>query len=616
MIKLLSNDVVNKIAAGEVVERPASVLKELLENSIDAKSTEIKVYIKDFGTTKIQIIDNGIGIEKSDLDKVFIKHATSKITEIQDLERIYSFGFRGEALASISSVSKVILNTKHANNEIGSEVEFNLGNLSEIKPSAIKSGTDIQILNLFENIPARKKFLKTKSTENKALIDIFNKFVLANPNISFFIDIDGFSKNYPAGSQKERISKLLKMDELVEINYDGVVKVSGFVIHPRVFLKSKSYQYTFVNKRPVNDATIYKSVLDGFDTFLMKNQFPGYVIFVDIPANLVDINVHPRKTEVRFINPSDIYKSVKNAVNVNLNKFLKNETLEKLKIINNEKEIQDFKIENPISLENKQENIISESKKDFSDFESFLISEPEKTYINGNSNFENNKLEVFEKTKENLKESSMLFNQEIISEEKNSIYLDFANSTQLLESYIITSNGKDILIIDQHAASERYFYEKYLESIKAKKVVSKTLLFPEVVNLNHYDLKIIEENKDLFISLGFDFETFGDEEIKFNQVPEFVKMNDFAKIIEKIIHDILENGEISNIKDKIYHEIAAILACHTAVRFGDKLTREEIIKILKNLSECEDPYNCPHGRPVIQEFSKYDIEKRFKRCGI
>jgi DNA mismatch repair protein MutL len=196
------------------------------------------------------------------------------------------------------------------------------------------------------------------------------------------------------------------------------------------------------------------------------------------------------------------------------------------------------------------------------------------------------------------------------------IYLDIKNATQLLKSYIITANESSIVIIDQHAASERYFYESYLKSIKSNKVVSKILLFPEVVSVEDFEYQVIEKHKTLFNRLGFDFEIFGTSEIKFTHVPEMAKLNDFSKIIHMMISDILEHDEVTNIEDKIYHEIAAILACHTAVRFGDTLTKEEIEQIISNLTRCEDPYNCPHGRPIIQEMSKYDIEKKFKRCGL
>jgi DNA mismatch repair protein MutL len=623
MIKILSNDVINQIAAGEVVERPASVLKELLENSIDASATEIKVYISAFGTEKIQIIDNGHGILKEDIDRVFLKHATSKISNINDLDEIQTFGFRGEALASISSVSEVILQTKHDTEEIGTEVIYKNGSIVSQKPCSISKGTDIQILNLFENIPARKKFLKSKSTENRILIEIFNKFSLANPKVTFHLNIDGTSKTYQGEGLDGRISKVLKVkvEDLIDVYYDGEVKVSGFVIHPRNFLKNKSSQYIFVNHRTVTDSTIYKAVVDGFDTFLMKHQYPGFVLFVDLPSHLVDVNVHPRKTEVRFRNGQDIYKSVRLAVNAGLVRKLRKEVETKLSIhLQNDKPAysDDSEIKQTISephikydagvMHTNQNDAVS-----VQEFEDFLFESTKESIVE----VADNELEL----KSNITQQALEFNKEIVDPIENEqnepkLFLNFSNATQLLNSYILADNGKDILVIDQHAASERYFYEKYLKQLRSKDVLSKVLLFPEVVTLQEYEASILEEHKNLFIDLGFDFEIFGTDEIKITKVPEFVKLDNFSKLIHKLISDILENKELSTIKEKVFHETAAILACHTAVRFGDILGKDEIIKILKDLMTCEDPYNCPHGRPVMQEFSKYDIEKRFKRCGL
>ncbi len=627
MINILPQDVVNQIAAGEVVERPASVIKELVENSIDAGSKNIKVYIKEFGTEKIQIVDDGSGIERADLERVFLKHATSKLEKILDLNTLHSYGFRGEALASISSVSKIVLHTKHAHDEMGSEVIYQDGKIVSIRPSSISQGTDISVLDLFSNVPARKKFLKAKATENKALTDIFNKFALSNPDIAFTLDIEGSTKHFPAEDSKARASQILKIDasNLIPILYDGQVHVEGFVVHPRFFLKSKASQFTFVNGRTINDSAIYKGVVDGYDTFLMKNQYPGFVVFITLDPSRVDVNVHPRKTEVRFDNPSDVYKSVKTAVNVNLVKALREETQAKLASLQEKPaEVADTNDRPPIesSSDNSGNDVSAQTFKlddspsvkqsDLDEFESFLHDEPvrEKTK---DSMFDT--LEI--KEPETVTEQALLFSSEVMKEQETpKMYLDLANATQLLNSYILTANQTSVLIIDQHAASERYYYEYYLKQLRSKKVTSKLLLFPEILTLGEYELAVLDDNRALFEEMGFMFEHFGSSDVKFTQVPEFVKMDNFSKVIERMLEDLSEHQELSNIKDTIFHEIAAILACHTAVRFGDKLNHDEIVKILKNLLTCEDPYNCPHGRPVIQDYSRYDIEKKFKRCGL
>lgn len=617
MINILDKNLVNKIAAGEVVERPASVVKELVENSLDAEATEIRIFIKDFGTSKIQVSDNGKGISKSDFNKLFHKHATSKISVIEDLDRIESFGFRGEALASIASVSEVNLSTRGEEDEIGTEIRVVDAKIVNSKPSSITSGTEIVISNLFGNIPARKKFLKSKATENKTIQDILYKFILANPSVNFYLDIDGVVKNFPAGEIKSRIASVLKIpsEELVEVFNDSQVKVSGYAIHPKNFQRTKASQFIFVNGRPVNDLTVAKAAIDGYDTFLMKHQYPGYVLFLSINPLDVDVNVHPRKTEVRFASPSDVYKAVRFSINKALVNALRKETLGKLSI-------EDDNDKDDSTLESAQsngtsENIVSDERKDYvSDFENFLKT--------GNFDSGNSKDQTHQQVRDDKSVEAMLFSKEIVventqppSEELQSeIFLDLENATQLLNSYIVTSNGKDILIIDQHAASERFFYEKYLNELKKKKVTSKVLLFPESVTLDEFEVSLLEKNFGVFENFGFRIETFGSDQIKITEVPDFVKLDNFAKVLHKIIEDVLENSELSNVSDRILHEISAILACHTAVRFGDKLNRQEIVTILKNLSKCEDPYNCPHGRPIIQDFSKYDIEKKFKRCSI
>lgn len=601
MIKVLSKDIVNKIAAGEVVERPASVVKELVENSIDAGATEIQVLIEDFGTKRIQIIDNGTGIRKEDFKDLFKKHATSKISDIEDLESIASYGFRGEALASISSVSELELITKHDSDEIGTQINLENGKVSSEKPASIQKGTNFNVINLFSNIPARKKFLKSKSTENKAILDVLNKYILANPNISFTITIDGTTKSFNKAESKDRIAQIFRInaEDLIPLFNDSNIKISGFAVHPRNFIKSRSYQYIFVNNRPISDNTIVKAIIDGYDTFLMKHQYPGYVIFLNLDPKDVDVNVHPRKTEIRFINPQDVYRAVRSSVNSALVKHLKKETLDRLAKSEVNDQIEDY---SPVTNSNQKIET-----QDLSSFEDFL-NEPSKT-----------KDFVSKKDSKEINKQAILFNEEISSVQVTSsskLNLDLENATQLLNSYILTSSDEEILIIDQHAASERYFYEKYLSELRTKKVRSKVLLIPEIYKFDDFEVIEIEKFSKVFEEFGFRFEVFGKDEIRITEVPDFLKMNDFGKVFKRIVFDILSDSEIGNIQDKLRHEIAAILACHTAVRFGDKLNRTEITQILKNLITCEDPYNCPHGRPIIQDFEKYEVEKKFKRCGI
>lgn len=610
MIQILSENIINKIAAGEVVERPASIVKELLENSIDAGATEVKILINDAGLSKIQISDNGHGIARDDLKNLFKKHATSKLLSIDDLESIQSFGFRGEALASISSVAYIQLITKHESDIHGTEVHVENSVITLDKPSGQQCGTTIIVQDLFEKIPARKKFLKSSASEKKWIIDVIHKYILAYPAIHFEIRIDEVEKIYEAASAKDRIARVLKTDikDIIDCSYDGKVKITGYLVHPKHFLKNRNTQFMYVNNRPISDSIIAKAVIDGHDTFLMKNQYPGYVIFIEIPGTEVDINVHPRKSEVRFSNPGELYTAVRTSVNSALVKSLRQETLQKF----NSSEI------NHESDTVPETTIVSDPVKEYvptSNIDAF------EAFLNSPQTKKENPAQLYQK---NQNKQALIFNQEVLiqgtSQEEASSSTHFLfninDAHQYLNSYIITTSKDAILIIDQHAASERYFYEKYLKQLRENLVVSKPLLIPEIYTLDDFEIDIVTKNKDVFVSLGFAIEVFGVKEIKVTAVPDFIKLQDFLKTFKKLLDDLLEFDDISNQRDKIFHEIAAILACHTAVRFGDTLKQEEIKQLLKNLMECEDPYNCPHGRPVIQEFSKFDIEKKFKRCSI
>lgn len=610
MILKLPQNVINQIAAGEVVERPASVIKELIENSLDAQADELKIYIEEYGIKKIQVIDNGVGIEKRDFENLFIKHSTSKISTIEDLEKINTFGFRGEALSTIASVSKLKLETRNLKDDIGSEITVLYGTKEIIKPSNITSGTNILVEDLFGNIPVRRKFLKSKLTENKVNIDTINKYVLSNSNISFYINIEGNNKVYPKEELYKRISKLFKIKEsdLIEINFKNFISIYGFLLNPKIFLKSKSYQFIFVNKRPVIDQTISKAIIDGLDTFMMKNQYPGYVLFIDLDPQLVDINVHPRKIEVRFQNNNLIYTQIKTAINNTITNYMRSIT--QAKILN-------------LKQENKSESNLEINPQI-----------PTITTIDQTSLTNNKSIQLKNKDLKNFTPKALEFNQFILEASKsihknvdikqinntnnniNQDYLqiDTQNITQLLNAYIITSNKKSIIIIDQHAASEKILYEKYLNLIKTQKIESKLLFIPIMIDIEQTEIKILKEKKTILNKLGFDFEEFGLNSIKVTKVPYFTRLEKFEDIFLEIVSDITQNIDTTNIDEKILNKIAASLACHSAVRFGDKLTKEEIVTLIKDLMQCNNPYSCPHGRPIILEYGIDEIEKKFRRC--
>ncbi|BDQ05077.1 MAG: DNA mismatch repair protein MutL [Candidatus Dojkabacteria bacterium] len=635
MIKPLPKEVINQIAAGEVVERPASVVKELVENSLDAKATEIRVNIEKYGIGKIQVIDNGTGIARRDFQHLFQKHSTSKINTIADLENIITFGFRGEALASIAAVAKVTLQTHHQDDPIGSEISIEFGRNLRVKPSSITIGSNFIIEDLFGEIVVRRKFLKSPATENKAIKDVLYRFIVSNPQVDFVINIDGQLKTFLKTDHIKRISAVLDIDvdNIIPIQSEGRVKVYGFLIHPRITFRNKANQFIFVNSRPVNDPIAGKAVLEGYDTFLMKNQFPGYVLFVDVPPNEVDVNIHPRKLEVRFINASEVYKAVRSTVNHRLTSTIREKTRSNFVQIseldtkpNNSQsnidkpsdpiaEFEDF-LRSDIQQSFGRKNHISDwiTKKAL-DFNKEIISDDNRDNTT-NTDHTHTKSQKTAIQKRDDTERPTLFEIEGISHKEQKFLCDLDNATVLLNSYIITANQKALLIIDMHAASERIFYERYMNQLKSRTVSAKVLLVPEIIDFDEFTIQELLKHSETFSEFGFSFEAFGSKSIKITQVPDGIRMDDFKQVFISIADELTEHDLSTNLDHKIYHNIAAKLACHTAVRFGDKITKPEIISLLKQLMECEDPYNCPHGRPIMIEINTDELLKKFKRCAI
>ncbi len=636
MIKPLPKEVVNQIAAGEVVERPASVVKELIENSLDAKATEIRVNIEKYGIGKIQVIDNGTGIAQKDFQYLFKKHSTSKIKSVHDLENIITFGFRGEALASIAAVAKVTVHTRHREDAIGSEISIEFGRNFTVKPSSITIGSNFIIEDLFGEIAVRRKFLKSPATENKAIKDLLYRFILSNPHVDFIINIEGQSKTFLKTDHLKRISTVLDIDvdNIMPIQSEGKIKVYGFLIHPRITFRNRANQFIFINSRPVNDPIVGKAVLEGYDTFLMKNQFPGYVIFVNVPPNEVDVNIHPRKLEVRFINASEVYKAVRSTVNHHLTSTIREKTRNKfLQISEPEKETNDSQLRLSLNKSSDpiaefEEFLHGEGHKAFGhknhisdwitkkalDFNKEIISDGDTDNTDDNSDNHTKSQEVVQKRDDPTKQT--LFEIEGISNEGHKFLCDLDNATVLLNSYIITANQNALLIIDMHAASERIFYERYLKQLVSKAVTSKVLLVPEIIDFDEFTIQELLKRTETFAEFGFSFEAFGNKSLKLTQVPDGLRIDNFKQIFIAIADEITENEHTNNLNRTIYHNIAATLACHTAVRFGDKITKPEIISLLKQLMECEDPYNCPHGRPIMIEISTDELLKKFRRCAI
>jgi DNA mismatch repair protein MutL len=568
MIKILSENLSNKIAAGEVIDRPSAVLKELLENAIDSNALNINVYIDG---TDIRVDDDGSGMSKDDLSLAIKRFATSKISREDDLYSIHTFGFRGEALPSIVSVSKTIIISRKINQDFGYKMEVFGGKIVKISEFGAKIGTSIEVKDIFYNTPARLKFMKSEETEYRYILSIFEDISLVNSNIYFKLfkkgnlvydffpeDIENrFKKILPKGEYK-----FLKLNYLTED-----ISISGFISVPEITRSGKDYQYIYVNKRIVSNNAISKAVIDGYSNFLDNNRYPIYLINIDINPDSVDVNVHPRKMEVRFNDLNKVYSIIKTEIN---------------KLLTGSKSSSFY----PISKQNRnQDQDITHSQK-------FVY--PKKNY---DQNLNTNQQRL------NIQSGLNLLD---ISVNKNNF-----DVLQLFNKFIITSFEDKLQIIDQHAASERVMYEKIREHYSTSNIELQSFLIPYSIELNEKDFLIFSNNLETFQKTGLDFEIFGDNIIKISSLPLILKDINLELFVNDLIADIKEY-KFNRTEDK-EHYIIATIACHSSVRFGDKLENDKMIKIIEDLKECKDPYFCPHGRPTTYEIPLDELLKKFRR---
>lgn len=597
MIIQLHPQLVNKIAAGEVVERPASVLKELIENAIDAKASKISVNLQSYGNKLIEIVDNGVGMSKGDAIIACDSHTTSKISTLQDLEDINSMGFRGEALASISAVSQLTLISKPQKDKIGTKIQIDSGKVISKEDTQTNKGTTIAVERLFHNIPARKKFLKSKNTEYKHLLATFFNYALAFPDIHFLLSHNNKTVyNLPSTISDNFNDELLVRindlfgprisSNLVEIHYSSpYVQIGGFVGHPSIARSQRSYQLTFLNKRPIADKLISRAVFDAYQGLIPRGRYPIFFLFLKIDPRRIDVNVHPRKTEVRFNNPNQIYQSIKQSAKQALLKFLQKDTQKALR------EFSKF-----------QETIPTLKKKG-----RFEIKQVPKTSKRA-------------QIKESIKFTEALLKKDkelpdLTKREANIQITTLPKAFQVFNNYLIIEKENSLLIIDQHAAAERVTFERLTKQIKNKKVDTQKLLIPEIIELNKMEFGILKEYRKDLEKLGLRLAIFGKSAFKVIEIPALIAKTNIKELINNLVADL--DQEIAQNKPKSFEElekhVIETMACHSSIRTGMKLQREEINDLVEKLLKCDNPYSCPHGRPIIWEIEKGEIEKKFKR---
>ena len=684
-INILSAELSNKIAAGEVVERPASVVKELVENSLDAGSTNIKIIIKEFGIEQIRIIDNGSGISNDDLERAFLRHATSKIREDYDLFHIKTLGFRGEALASISSVSRVTIKSC-AGEAQGKMLVLEAGKVTNEEYYAPIKGTDLSVENLFYNTPARLKYLRNAHTEQANITNVIYKFALSYPNVSFELHVDDkiTFKTYGDGDVHKILSKIYNMSVARNmISFSGNnddYKVYGYISVPDETRASKNYINIFINGRYIRNYIIQNSIIDAYGTLLMKNRYPLCVINIDMDPILLDVNVHPTKQEVRLSKEAELISLIKGAISERLANYTyipqgMNNVLTKKEKANIEKfnflDELDNKFgmqteENNTSLFNKgqneanfvkeddivfgedtdihklqeelnsnNENYINRQQTEISGMESSLPDlsytarprenynkygdKPTKKEIENFMNFSKRE-EIGEATKEEISNTIVkdnshfdeIKNLKIVQDESMEVKTlpDLKVLAQIFKTYILSEADNKLYLIDQHAAAERYNYEKLQRDFIDRKNYKKQMLIPMTFDFSIEEAAEIRNNFEKFTELGIDFEEFGDNSYVVREFPGWIE-EDEEEMIKIIVEKVLNNNKITF--NELRNDAIAMASCKMSIKANQILSEVEMNKVISDLYKCKNPFTCPHGRPIITKMEKKDLEKMFKR---
>jgi len=606
-IKVLSEEVANRIAAGEVVERPVSVVKELVENSIDAGSSQIAVHIESGGKKLMRVIDNGRGMSEDDALQAFERHSTSKINTVTDIFNISTLGFRGEALPSIASVSQLILITKESESDTASRVEFRGGKLTDFSKTSANKGTTITVRNIFSNIPARRKFLKSDQVEFKHILNYLHYQSILYPQIHFRFLSDGKEKlNYPAVEEmKARMSTIFGSDflerDLIEVSAKGhEIELSGYISGLNEEKEGfADYRYLFVNGRYIRDKIVLHSLKSAYGPFIKKlrifqqGKTPPYILFLKVDPQQVDFNVHPAKMEIRFRDPGKVHTFIK----LTIEKLLLQYEDDKFKQIKNimSSTYQSGKttnVETKIFSNKMEKKRFNQVKKELKEiYQPDLFRKKTTDDIQIEKNFTEDKIDMFLRPEE-----------EVI------------NPWQLHQSYIFVQVEEGLMIIDQHAAHERIIYEKILHRIHGAPAQTQKLLFPIVIDLPPHLSNTIPElisgNIEVFNKIGFSIKTFSGDSIVIDEIPIELEDWDGGDIFIDIIKQLEDEFEQT---EDFRDSLSKSVACKAAIKAGRKMNRKEMLALINDLFACEVPYFCPHGRPLIIKMTMQEFEKKFKR---
>jgi len=606
IIHLLPNAVANQIAAGEVVQRPSSAVKELLENAIDSGASAIQLIIKDAGRTSLQVIDNGCGMSVTDARMSFERHATSKIKDATDLFSIHTLGFRGEALASIASVAQVELKTRRLEDELGTIILIEGAHFKSQEPCACECGTSITVKNLFFNIPARRNFLKSNTIEFSKILDEFNHVALIYPGIAFSLFNNGKPVfQLPKSSLKQRIVNLfgsIYNERLLPVDQEtGLVNISGFIVKPEYSRKTKGEQFLFVNKRFIKHAQFNHAIDDAFEELLSNKSYPGYFLNFEVdPAN-IDVNIHPTKTEVNFLDSKYIYSILKSTIRQCIGRFTFSPKL-------------DFENESPFEIPYfpKDKLIVAPTitlKADYNPFNPSIQPSPDP------SNRFSGKLPfsyVTELNDEQVIKLDADEQQQLIEPEPENelIQLDVNNFFQLHCRYIVTPVKSGLMIIDQQLAHERILFERLMDTIENHRGASQQLLFPTPVNFLPSDVELITELKGELYLLGFDLKELGDHHYEIEGIPTDMANEDPAQLIEGILESYKSN--MFEFRSDRRTGLIRAMARNMAIRPGKKLQPEEMQVMIDELFACSLPDKSPSGHPTLSIISITELAEQFK----
>ena len=652
-IALLSQETINKIAAGEVIERPSSVVKELVENAIDAGSSAVTVEIKEGGISFIRISDNGCGIEREQIPLAFLRHSTSKIKSVEDLFTVTSLGFRGEALSSIAAVSQVELITKTNGDFTGSRYLIEGSKEVSLEEIGAPDGTTFIVRNLFYNTPARKKFLKSAQTEGTYIHELMQRMILSHPDVAFKFIMNNQVKLQSSGNGniKDIIYHLYGRDitkALLPIAHESeLFKVSGFIGKPMISRGNRGYELYFVNGRFIRSQILSKAIEDAFKPFLMQHQYPFTVLYFEIDSSLLDVNVHPTKMELRFSNQQELYREVQSILSAAL---VHRDIIPEVPVDTpkkNEMEVPKIEKVMPEPFEQKRLEEIRKAVRKDSPYEiKYPVNRPmgtgsvnsaaqEKLLTTIKSMQPEDMMEERiqkeplpeqskkETEKELAKEAYVLREEETYGAKPEGSYEqgsflkeeEMAKQKiigQLFDTYWLVEYNDRLFIVDQHAAHEKVMYEKLKKQFEKKEFTSQAISPPIVITLSMREADVLERFKEQFTKLGFEIEHFGGAEYSICGVPgNLYRLNTrdvLIEMLDELTDGISERATADVILDKI-----ASMSCKAAVKGSQRLSLPEMEQLMKDLMKLDNPYNCPHGRPTIIAMSKYEIEKKFKR---